>query len=76
MLGFQDVLFTNWSFEEYLEKKNYPPCFIDSLIKSFLDNLCTLEVIVQNIPKGMLLLRCRSWEVIRSKLEKTKVFYY
>ena len=75
MLGFQDVSFRNWSFEDYPEKKNYPPYFIDSLIKSFLDNLYTLEIIVQNVPKGILLFRCRSWEVIRFKLEKTKFCY-
>ena len=34
-----------------LKKNNYPPNFTDSCIKSFLNNLYTLKVIVQNIPK-------------------------
>ena len=32
-------------------KNNYPPNFIDSCIKSFLNKLYTPKVIVQNVPK-------------------------
>ena len=34
-----------------LMKNNYPPNFIDSCIKSFLNKLYTPKVIVQNVPK-------------------------
>ena len=34
-----------------LMKNNYPPNFIDSCIKSFLNKLYTPKVVVQNVPK-------------------------
>ena len=39
-----------------LMKNNYPPNFIDSFIKSFLNKLYTPKAVVQNVPK---LLSCR-----------------
>ena len=55
-----------------LLKNNFPPNFIDSLIKLFLDNLYTPDVNVQNAPRGMFLLPCHSWEVICFKFERNK----
>ena len=53
-----------------LMKNNCPPNFIDSCIKSFLNKLYAPKVIVQNVPKKMLLLSCRSWKVLRFKFER------
>ena len=69
MLLFQDISFWNQSFED-LMKNNYSPNFIDSCIKSFLNKLYKPKVIVQNIPKKMFLLICRSWEVLCFKFER------
>ena len=52
MLWFEDISFGNRSFEDYHQEKNYPPDFIDSCIKSFLNKLYTPKIIVQNVPEG------------------------
>ena len=39
-------------------KNNYPPNFIDSCIKLFLNKLYTPKVFVQNVPKRNVLLNC------------------
>ena len=55
-------------------KNNYPPNFIDSCIKSFLNKLYTPKVIVQNVPKRnvfvkLLLLGSTSFQIWK-KLQK------
>ena len=53
MLSFQDISCSNGSFEGYPheKKKKWSPNFINSCIKSFVNNLYTPKVIVQNVPK-------------------------
>ena len=58
-----------------LRENNYPPNFIYSWIKSFLNKLYKSKVIIQNVPKEMFLLSCHSWEILRSKCERSfKIF--
>ena len=57
--------FKTFHFEIYhlktiLIKNNYPLNFIDSCIKSFLNELYTPKVMVLNVLKGMFLLSYRS----------------
>ena len=70
MLWFEDISFWNRSFEDYLMKNSYPPNFIDSLIKSFLNKLYT-KVIVQNVPKRNVFVKLRLFAVLRFKFERS-----
>ena len=71
MLWFQDISFWNWSFEDYPYKKLFPLNFIDSCVKSFLNNLYTPKAVVPNVPKRNVLLSYRSWGVRRFKFERS-----
>ena len=55
-------------------KNNYPPNFIDSCIKSFLNKFYTPKVIVQNVPKRYVFVKLpflgSTWFQIRKKLQK------
>ena len=51
-------------------KNSYPPNFIDSLIKSFLNKLYT-KVIVQNVPKRNVFVKLRLFAVLRFKFERS-----
>ena len=51
MLWFQDISFGNRSFEDYPQRNNYPPNFIDSCINLFVNTLYTPKVTAHNLPK-------------------------
>ena len=54
-----------------LMKNNYPPNFIDSCIKSFLNSCIHLKLLFRMYLKKMFLSSCRSWEVLRFKFERS-----
>ena len=71
---FHTLLHRSFSFNEVLafSFNNYPPNFTGSCIKSFLNKLYMTKVMVQNVPiEEMLLLSCRSWEVLHFKFQRS-----
>ena len=69
IVWFQDISSWNWSFEDYPYKNNCLLNFIDSCIKSFLNNLYTPKVPKRNAFVKLPLLGITSFQ-IRKKLQK------
>ena len=72
MLWFQDISFWNWSFEEYPYKKTIIPWISKiCVLNNFLISYIHLKLRFRIYLNEMFLLTCRSWELLRFKLERS-----